>query len=139
MDAGFVPHPFFILLPGLKQLSRKPKPGITPAPGALPFYFSFRDYVFDKQSKSHHLTVAILGAPPSRRRVDGECFRPETRRRDASAPRPVLPVRSRLLSGKPGCPDAGVTSFRCRRRRCDCGCSRNFPPRPCTMSPADGR
>jgi hypothetical protein len=41
-----------------------------------------RDYVFDKQSKSHRLTVALLGAPPSRRRVDGERLRLETRQRD---------------------------------------------------------
>jgi hypothetical protein len=31
-----------------------------------------RDHVFDQQSKSHCLTIAILGTLPPRRRVDGE-------------------------------------------------------------------
>jgi hypothetical protein len=53
-----------------------------------------RDYIFDKQSKSHRLTVAILGALPSRRRVDEEILRCETRRRDASAPGLALPIPS---------------------------------------------
>src|ERR1017187_3792895 len=35
-----------------------------------------RDYVFDKLSKSNRLTVAILGAPPSRRQVDEEKVSP---------------------------------------------------------------
>jgi hypothetical protein len=79
-----------------------------------------RDYVFYKQSKSNRLTVPILGAPPSRRRVDDEMLRRKTRRRD----RPALTraswgrthqrdtqQRGNLMNGMHGWP------FRTRRPR----------------------
>jgi len=45
--------------------------------------------------------VASLGAPVSRRQVDGKRRRHETRRRDASAPRiaRLIPLSSQLVRG----------------------------------------
>jgi hypothetical protein len=67
--------------------------------------------LFLTKSKRRCLTVAVLGAPPSRWRVAVNKLCCETRRRDASAPRLVQPVNLRLFSRNPAQKGTFLSSY----------------------------